>query len=169
MRDAGITDSQISSAAGVGKATISRIVREQNSSNLMLKSTARKILAVKVQDLIPEGYFNVVPYQRKLQALVAIGWPRHVLQEMIPTNESNMYDILMENRKYILADTARKINAVYDKLSMQVGTCEQSKESAFLKKWLPPLAWDDIHDLNEKPIYRSIVHGSVLRKDGVRR
>ena len=167
LRSSGITENQISSAAGVGKATIGRIINDRNSSNRMMKSTARKLLAIKIQDITPEGYFNVIPYQRKLQALVAIGWPRYILQEMIPTNESNMYDILHENRQYILADTARKIDAVYNKISMQGGNSEQSKEYAFRKRWLPPLAWDDIEDLNERPIYRSIVHGSVLRRERV--
>lgn len=167
LRDAGVTKSQISSAAGVGKATIGRIINDRNSSNRMLKSTARRLLAVKVQDITPEGYFNVIPYQRKLQALVAIGWAKQDLQRMVPTNESNMYDILHGNRKYILADTARKIDALYDRICMQAGTCEQSKESAFRKRWLPPLAWDDIEDLSERPVYRSIVHGSVLRRERV--
>ena len=169
LRDAGITENQISSAAGVGKATIGRIINDRNSSNRVMKSTARKLLAIKVQDITPEGYFNVIPYQRKLQALVAIGWPKYVIQKMIPTNESNLYDILHENRQYILADTARKIDAVYNKISMQGGTCDQSIEYAFRKRWLPPLAWDDIEDLNEKPVYRSIVHGSVLRRERVRK
>jgi hypothetical protein len=76
--------------------------------------------------------------RRRLQALIAIGWPRRALAERLGTRPAN---ILRQRR--VRAGTARRVARVYDQLSMTPGPDPRCAEAARRRGWAPPLAWDD--------------------------
>jgi len=164
LRDAGVTKIQISEVTGLGVATLERIMNGKNRSNVVFKETEKKILEVKVTDFLPQGYRDIRTYQRKLRALIAIGWSKRELAEQMGMKISSVTEIVSERHKYVLGETAKKIDDIYEKLSMTIGTCQFSKNLAVRKRWLPPLAWDDIEDLKESPSYRDVVHTSLTQK-----
>lgn len=164
LREAGITKSQVCELTGLGIATVGRIINGRNTRGVVMKDTADKILSIKVSDAIPKGFFDITVYRRKLQALIAIGWSKKALSELLGVGESNVNEIVSKRRKFILAETARNVDELYEKISMKIGPCEKSKQIARNNCWLPPLAWDDIENINEKvPSYRSVVHDSLIR------
>jgi hypothetical protein len=43
----------------------------------------------------------------------------------------------------VQASTARRVEQLYDQLSMTVGPNQRVREDAQRKRWAPPMAWDD--------------------------
>lgn len=85
--------------------------------------------------------------RRRIQALVAIGWPMDVLAARVGESPSAIRHVIY--RKYVYLPTVRKVTRLYDELSMIQGPSNLSRLAAARKGWPPPLAWDD--DLIDDP------------------
>lgn len=90
--------------------------------------------------------------QRRIHALMAIGWTsRHIATACGWTTPQAVTELLT-NRKYVYRSTAKAIAAVYDDLSMRLGPSTQNRRRAAEKGWAPPLAWDNnIDDPRARP------------------
>lgn len=86
---------------------------------------------------------------RRVQALVAIGWPTRELAERLGVHAKIIQRLI--GQEIVLRTTAKKITALYDELSMTPGPSDISRRRAKARGWAPPLAWDDIDDPNEQP------------------
>lgn len=87
--------------------------------------------------------------RRRLQALVALGWPIHLEDRLSPHARRLTYS----GQRTVHADTAAAVRALYDELSMTPGPSSRSRQRAARKGWPVPLAWSDdsIDDPNARP------------------
>lgn len=154
---------RIAVLAGVGNTTVSQIIygRKGSSSDprkgeqlkRIKRETAEKILAVHADvDLLADG--ATIPArgtQRRVQALIAIGYSQSDIARRIGMNVSNFG--LMLKRTRVSMGTHRAVVAVFDELCMTVPAHDGWRQKsvynrsigyAQARRWLPPLAWDDI-------------------------
>ena len=78
---------------------------------------------------------------RRLQALAALGWPQSELASRLGFTFQNVSRLALEGR--VNRDTAAKVRALYDELSMTVGPSKRARDLALGKGWAVPLAWND--------------------------
>lgn len=125
------------------------------------RETAEKILAVKPSiDFLAGG--AIIPARgvhRRLQALVARGWSQSKLAGRLGVERSNFG--LMMQRSHVTVDLHRRVVALFDELWNQVPPHTAWRDSiaysrtiryARERRWLAPLAWDDIDNDVEPPV-----------------
>jgi hypothetical protein len=105
------------------------------------------------------GRLNPIGTQRRLQALVAMGYTWRAIDGHL--GHQNLAEKWGNHRlRYVFPSTAAKVAAVYDKLSMTLPPNQTSREKAAVTKarnlarrkgWPPPLAWDNIDNPDEQP------------------
>ena len=114
--------------------------------------TADKILAVKpsFEHLAPMARVDGTGTRRRLQALIANGWPQLRLgHEMGIKHHRLIWDHVRQD--VVAADTARRVVEMYERLwnadPIQRGVSErfaaEARERAAANGWAPPAAWDD--------------------------
>jgi hypothetical protein len=89
--------------------------------------------------------------QRRLMAMSAMGWSLTEIGDRLGQHGNN-FGFVIRCRKYVMPETAQKIKALYNELSM-IPAPERKDEKgngrkvvitrARRKGWLPPLCWDD--------------------------
>lgn len=91
---------------------------------------------------------------RRLRALAVLGYSWNVLGRRLGQQGNNLSYTAI-NRQWVYPQTAQKIKALYDELSMLPVSVEKTdpkekgnrvkvvKTRALRKGWLPPLAWED--------------------------
>jgi len=80
--------------------------------------------------------------RRRLQALVAIGWPTAALAARLgipPTEVSR----LCHHAHRVYPHTAARVAQLYTQLSMHPGPSRRARRRGEVASWAPPLAWDD--------------------------
>lgn len=99
------------------------------------------------------GLTRTVPsigFRRRVQALQALGWPLSVIAaEMGGCDKRNVKQSCDSERVY--RSKLQRLVEVYDRLSMRLGPSVRSRNLAQRNGWLPPLAWTNIDDPNERP------------------
>ncbi len=80
---------------------------------------------------------------RRLQALMAIGYSQGQLSREVGIHQSYISKLMRNSRGRVNADTHNRVVAVYDRLSMTPGPCQQARNKAHRRGWAPPLAWDE--------------------------
>lgn len=104
-------------------------------------------------------YIDATPTIRRIRALQTLGWrfvdiDALVFGKDVPANHTWSHNLVRQDRVHI--DNARKIANLYEQLSMTIGPSPTSAKRARTKGYLPPLAWDDIDDLAERPRRRYV-------------
>lgn len=163
----GIGYKRIAELAGVGVTGVRSLIwgrqdpgdRHGEIPKRVTREKAERILAVQatIENL---GSRQSVPSRgahRRLQALVARGWSQSKLAHRLEMNASNFSTFMQ--RPMIGAGSFRAVAALYEELWDQLPPHEEwrdkiaysrSLEFARQRRWLPPLAWDDI-DLDQEP------------------
>ena len=80
---------------------------------------------------------------RRLRALIAIGHSQTEIGTLLGIHPSYISKLAEQNREHVNPDTAERVNALYNKLSMTPGKSKRSLRLAQSKGWAPPLAWDE--------------------------
>ena len=83
--------------------------------------------------------------KRRLQALAAIGWDFYSIATEMGEHREWVWQIYRRDTVRVI--TAKKVDAVYNRLCMTVPTgwiADRARRSAAAKGWVGPLAWDDI-------------------------
>lgn len=80
---------------------------------------------------------------RRVQALVALGWPQVELCRRTGISRGAMSHIARGNVARTSRVRARLIAELYEQLSMTPGPSQHAREHAAARGWAPPLAWDD--------------------------
>lgn len=80
---------------------------------------------------------------RRLRALVAIGYSMAYLSRELHISSSYISRLATGHRSRVNPDTAAKVGALYDRLSMVPGPSQAARTKAIRMGWAPPLAWDD--------------------------
>lgn len=152
LRAHGVGKRTIAQRAGVAQTVVNRLIGIDNSrpARRVHPDTARKLLAVTLDDHADGAFVDGTGTRRRLQALVAIGWPQAHLAARIGWSPSN-FGVLIHDRELVTAATAGLVRDLYDDLSMQPGPSERARTYARKRAWAPPLAWDDIDNPHDIP------------------
>lgn len=97
--------------------------------------------------------------QRRLQALMALGWSSHSIAVAAGVPHRNHVWRIIHGQKgkptrWIQRSTHEWVCRVYDDLSMKLPDgryVARTRAYASRNSWPPPLCWDDIDDPNEQP------------------
>lgn len=88
---------------------------------------------------------------RRIQALMAIGWPRREISYNAGWKGDACALILDGRKNQITVATDQRVRDVYNRLCMTPGPSTETRRRAQLKGWVPPLGWDDIDTDPEPP------------------
>jgi len=98
--------------------------------------------------------------QRRIQALMALGWTSENIRLAAGWNHRNSIQRILHGQKgrpctWLTKATAETITKVYDQLSMRLPEMDRyhrrAASIARSKGYVPPLAWDDIDNPDEQP------------------
>jgi transcriptional regulator with XRE-family HTH domain len=154
--EGGMTQPHIAKQAGVSISTINRLLYPQLGLTRILKASEQKVLSVSL-DPSPNDAVDAIPAQRRVRALMAIGWTQKQMSRDSGISSALLNRLASGRKTMIRRHSDQKISALYDELSMIPGPNDRIRLYAMRKRWLPPLAWDDIDDLRERPRW----HGNV--------
>jgi hypothetical protein len=92
---------------------------------------------------------------RKIQALVAAGWPMRELGLRLGRNEDFARKLL--RHRHVFLSTAVAIDRLYTQLNNLPGPSNRARVLAVGWGWAPPIAWDDdtIDDPDAKPAHQA--------------
>ncbi|MEU0589908.1 MULTISPECIES: hypothetical protein [Streptomyces] len=143
--------------SGVSNGGVSRILygsphEGRGPTKRVRTTTADKILAVKpsLDHVAPSARIDGTGTRRRLQALIANGWPQLRLgEEMGVRHHRIIWDHVRQD--VVAADTARRVRDLYDRLwnvdpasrGVAPRYVGQAKQLAAANGWPPPGAWDD--------------------------
>ncbi|GGT85507.1 hypothetical protein [Streptomyces coeruleorubidus] len=153
----GIGWQRVCRLAGVANGCISKILygaphEGRGPTKRVRTTTADKILAVKpsLDHVAPSARVDGTGTRRRLQALVANGWPQMRLGRELGIKHHRL--IWDQVRKDVVSgDTARKVRDLYERLwnvdpatrGVSLRYIAQAKQIAVTNGWAPPAAWDD--------------------------
>jgi hypothetical protein len=144
-------------AAGMSNGSLSRLLYgrggQRGMSRRIRTETADRILAIRPSlDLVaPSALVDSTGTRRRLQGLVAVGWPQIELARRTGIDKMTINDQLHQTSTTAYGSTARTIRDMYEQL-WNVDPCTQgvgrrwAKEARALASangWVPPAAWDD--------------------------
>ncbi|MFI9154543.1 hypothetical protein [Streptomyces sp. NPDC053367] len=157
LRSYGIGWQRVYRLAGVAAGCVSRILygaphEGRGPTKRVRTTTADKILAVKpsFDHLAPMARVDGTGTRRRLQALIANGWPQLRLgEEMGIKHHRLIWDHVRQD--VVAADTARRVKDMYERLwnadpiahGVSPRYAAESKRRAAANGWVPPAAWDD--------------------------
>ena len=114
--------------------------------------------------------------QRRVRALVAIGWSFAELGREFGMSAQAVQQFAHDNKDFCLASKADRVNAEFERLSMTLPPQRNAREKQGMARalavarrhgWVPPLAWDDI-DNDEAPIQAEDDMSAKERRDADR-
>lgn len=137
-----------SAATGLGHSHLRKLRRSGPEARVQ-RTTRDAILAAQKP-------MTVLGARRRLQALACLGWSSIVIAERYGMHADNLNMLRRGDREhYIRRGFAARIAAAYDDLHMEPAPrgrgATWAQGYAAKNGWVPPLAWDDIDDPDEKP------------------
>ena len=156
LQAAGLGWKRVAAAAGVHASAVSRLIygrkredgRQEPPPRRIRGAAARALLAVPAPttgDLLPGAKIDGTGTRRRLQALVAIGYPQLQLAARLGMKPGNLSRVFVGD--LVLVATHRAVTALYDELWDQPQTvgcgATRARNRAARLGWPPPAAWDD--------------------------
>ncbi|MFI9079164.1 hypothetical protein ACIGW8_22290 [Streptomyces sioyaensis] len=146
----------IAAAAGVDRKRLQGIVtgrpeRGTGPQTQVRPALAAAVLAVEptLDNLGAATVINAAGTTRRLQALVAAGWPQHHLAVRLGMTDGNFGTTL--RRDHVVVRTARAVRGLYDELwladprehDVDTQAYSRARNHAVAERWAPVGAWDD--------------------------
>jgi len=152
LQAAGLGQRRIAELAGVHRTHITSLNRGRSRTKpdqLATKISARvasAILAVPIPGnpvavAAAGARIDATGTRRRLQALVAVGYPATGLGERIGVSATNMAHTMGATR--VTVRRARQVAFLYEQLSHLPGESKRARMRARRQGWAPPLAWDE--------------------------
>lgn len=164
LQQHGLSATSIASAAGISPYTIWYLFngdprRNRPPARQTTATIAELLLAVQPHAVIPAvGYLNSTGTQRRLQALIALGWSAQQIDTRLGVPFGRTHEILLAPR--VKGRTARAVRALYASLSESTPDGDKAgitraRNWAARQGWAPPIAWDDdtIDDPTAEPAH----------------
>jgi hypothetical protein len=157
LRKAGMGLRHIAQVAGINRKSIQillygRVDRGTPPSKRIARSTSVAILSVAIpgrdRDAVAAGgLVDAVGTVRRLQALIAWGYPRSHLGALMgwtggQTSCSGNIGALLIARQ-VRASTAAKVDEIFRSLQNTVGPSERARAEGAKKGWALPIQWDE--------------------------
>ena len=145
-----LTLSQIEQRSGVHRTAIRVLLGDfpsRPASKRITRATEQRLLAVRADRIGAEttGLVDGTGTRRRLQALVAIGWPQKTLAERLGMLPGNLSKVIYGDA--VRVATRDAVRALYDELSLTVPGPSRgatiARNLAAARDWPAPLAWDD--------------------------
>lgn len=156
LMDYGMGWKRIAAMAGVSRGSVEKLLygsahRDMAPSKRVRPETAAKLLAIRPEGDRLGGAVSVdsTGTHRRLQALVAAGWPQAQLADRLGVERGNFWTSMQSAK--VLASTERAVRRLYDDLwradPREHGVDNQgysrARNYAFSHGWAPVGAWDD--------------------------
>jgi hypothetical protein len=147
-----LTVGQIEQRSSVHRTAIRVLVGDfpgRPASKRITRTTRDALLAVRPDRVGPEasGLVDRSGTQRRLRALIALGWTARHLTRRLGMSSRTMGMLTADHGTPILASTRAKVAALYDELALVVPAPSRgttvARGIAHGRGWVPPLAWDD--------------------------
>ena len=172
LRAAGVSLRAISAEAGISHMVISRLLYPIGSyppSRRIQEENAAALLAVHYRPQLLE-HPSAIGAQRRLQALIARGWPIAQIGEEMGMDRRNLWTLIYRNET-VHPDTHRRVCEVYHQLwtreppqdtPQQRSAVTRARNIATRQGWPPPGAWDDgvIDDPAGQPDWSALRSGT---------
>jgi hypothetical protein len=126
-------------------------------------------IGIDVVSRAPHSRIDATGTRRRLQALIAIGWPIELLAAQLGRRPKSLCRSMTSES--VTARTAQDVGTVYDRLwntppprmtGGQRAAADAAQAHAAAQGWLPPLAWDDI---DTDPTPPALTTGPSQRND----
>lgn len=137
---AGWSYNQIAAAAGPAHRTISAIAQRRTTT--VTPDTERRILNIPIQPPAATQYVDATGTRRRLQALVAIGWPFVLIGPAIGLHATATGRIARGDLPQVRHATAQAVAAVYRDWSRRPGPNQRARLHATRLGWHGPAVWD---------------------------
>ncbi len=148
-----LTIGQVEQRSGVHRTAIRVLIGNvpgRPASKRITRSTQAALLAVRSNRVGSEesGWVDATGTQRRLRALVALGWTARHLTTRLGMSSRTTFELLHDDAyAQIRARTRATIAALYDELALTVPAPSRGRTLARgvarRHGWPPPLAWDD--------------------------
>ncbi|WP_081288730.1 hypothetical protein [Mycolicibacterium conceptionense] len=146
LRSRGVTIAMLS-RHGLSRCGVHSI----ETAERIRRITEIKVMSVPVPaDLIPTcADVDGTGTSRRIQALVAMGWPQSLIAEELGTAQTAV--AAMALRQKVTAERAIAVRELFGRWAMTPGPSKVSQARARAKGWVTILGWNDIDDPNETP------------------
>lgn len=165
LSEHGITPYRAAEMAGIGPRSLHPLFQPQQGRRRPVRHTVRAEIAQKILAVTPEtatpGRINPIGTARRIQALVAIGWPMRHLATQFGFGDTYVHQIIQRSSKghLILAATAQAVSDGYEKLRFEppeqhgIGqrVINLATNYAATRRWAPPSYWADRMDVIDDP------------------
>ena len=162
LRAAGLGRLQIAQLSGVSARWLGVIINGDHGrlQAHVRADTASRILAIQPDqaNLAPNRKVDGTGTRRRLQALIALGWPQTWLADRLGRHHTNLRRALFTDE--VTARTAADVAQIYEQLwhtrpQPDTPRARRAVADALARAakhhWLTPLAWDDIDHDPEPP------------------
>ncbi|GAB2714603.1 hypothetical protein [Streptomyces bullii] len=156
LQDCGMGLRRIAALAGVDRKRLQAVLRGRPERGTPPQEKVRPALAASVlaveptlENLAPSTPISPLGTRRRVQALVAVGWPQQHLAAHLGMAPGNFGQMLA--RDHVLVRRALEVRAMYDALwradpaehGASPGGITRARAYAAERDWAPPAAWDD--------------------------
>ncbi|MFL0579451.1 hypothetical protein [Dietzia sp. 179-F 9C3 NHS] len=117
------------------------VISRRHATNLLALSIDSVHLGYR--DAPDDAVVNGVGSRRRLQALVAAGWPQTDLAQRCNWAYNHLNWFLNQEHAGLTAAAARRIAAVFNDLQLQQGPSRRAQRLAERRGWQPALAWEE--------------------------
>ncbi|MCU1613645.1 MAG: hypothetical protein JWO98_1185 [Frankiales bacterium] len=157
LRAAGIGVERIAQLAALSVSHIRQLAQHGRdglpTTQRVRPNPATRVLGIDVGDLsrAPHSRIDATGTRRRLQALIAIGWPTELLADQLGRRPNSLQRSMLGAS--VTSRTARDVASLYERLwnatppratGEQRATSDAARAHSAARGWLPPLAWDDI-------------------------
>jgi len=157
LRTAGIGVERIAQLAGLSLSHIRQLAQHGRGDAVPTQrvrpNTATRVLGIDIEDAnrAPHSRVDATGTRRRLQALIAIGWPAELLADQLHRRPNTVHRSMTSAS--VTARTAHEVAGLYERLcnatppratSEQRAAADAARAHAAAQGWPPPLAWDDI-------------------------
>jgi transcriptional regulator with XRE-family HTH domain len=148
----GLGRREIARRSGVSPSIVARLLGLDKSkpARRVTPATQEALLRVQPDTLADHALVPILGSQRRLQALVALGWTQSYLAKRLDWSAGNLNGVIKGRRLFVLQQTASQIRALYEELQDTRGPSVRAVHHALAHGWPPPAAWEDIDDLREE-------------------
>jgi DNA-binding CsgD family transcriptional regulator len=169
LRAAGMSDREIIRLADI---TISTFYKVASLKGGIRRRIEQQILAVPAQPRPTVENCSRIDgtgTRRRLQALIAAGWPCNALATRLGMDDKYTHEVLTADSALVKRRTAVQIQRLFADLfdqqpeahGVRPASALRARRLAARRHWHPAGAWDDIDNPNEQPQYGARVNRSA--------
>jgi hypothetical protein len=187
LRQAGASYRAIARAAGVSPATVHRLQHSQRACETDLPDRVRAAQARRLLAVTPDAVLGAAPRRtaagtrRRLQALIAIGYPPATLAALAGVAPRMVWRIVRADTTTVSGDLHETVRGLYDRIwdvppagqtAARQRSAAAARSMAAAHGWPAPMGLDD--DRIDNPSYQPRAHwrpvtGPVLANGGLAR